>query len=171
MALSQVRDDFQQASQKRVRAPGACLLTLEYRMRKELIERLRDATEGPRMLMNEAATMLEADAQPAVPQEHDLHNAIMNIQATPDKTAGVNFQLAYKMGHRDARHAAAELALASSQQRPRLTDAEIHELLVSEIYPNFAAMVRAVEKKLGLKPCDVGGDDFFSHERKFKGPF
>ncbi len=37
-------------------------------MRKELIERLRDATEGPRMLMNEAATMLEADA-PAVPQE------------------------------------------------------------------------------------------------------
>ena len=37
-------------------------------MRKELIERLRDATEGPRMLMNEAATTLEADA-PAVPQE------------------------------------------------------------------------------------------------------
>ena len=36
--------------------------------RKELIERLRDATEGPRMLMNEAATTLEADA-PAVPQE------------------------------------------------------------------------------------------------------
>ena len=119
-------------------------------MRKELIERLRDyAYEGdPLYLMEQAADMLEADAQPAVPQEHDLHNAIMNIQATPDKTAGVNFQLAYKMGHRDARHAAAELALASSQQRPRLTDAEIHELLVSEIYPNFAAMVRAVEKKV-----------------------
>lgn len=37
-------------------------------MRKELIERLRDATEGPRMLMAQAADMLEADA-PAVPQE------------------------------------------------------------------------------------------------------
>ena len=33
-------------------------------MRKELIERLRDATEGPRMLMGEAADMLEADAVP-----------------------------------------------------------------------------------------------------------
>lgn len=33
-------------------------------MRKELIERLRDATEGPRMLMNEAADMLEADVVP-----------------------------------------------------------------------------------------------------------
>lgn len=32
--------------------------------RKELIERLRDATEGPRMLINEAADMLEADAVP-----------------------------------------------------------------------------------------------------------
>ena len=32
--------------------------------RKELIERLRDATEGPRMLMGEAADMLEADAVP-----------------------------------------------------------------------------------------------------------
>ena len=32
--------------------------------RKKLIERLRDATEGPRMLMGEAADMLEADAVP-----------------------------------------------------------------------------------------------------------
>ncbi len=32
--------------------------------RKELIARLRDATEGPRMLMGEAADMLEADAVP-----------------------------------------------------------------------------------------------------------
>lgn len=40
----------------------------------------------------------------------DLHDAILNLNATPDKTAGANFVLAYKMGHRDARHAAAELA-------------------------------------------------------------
>ena len=32
-------------------------------MRKELIARLRDATEGPRMLINEAADMLEADGK------------------------------------------------------------------------------------------------------------
>ena len=99
--------------------------------------------------------MLEADA-PAVPQEHDLHNAIMNIQATPDKTAGVNFQLAYKMGHRDARHAAAELALASSQQRPRLTDAEIIDL--------------AVETNLGrkLKPLGLDTGEVFYTDASYK---
>ena len=100
--------------------------------------------------MNKTDT-LEADA-PAVPQEHDLHNAIMNIQATPDKTAGVNFQLAYKMGHRDARHAAAELALASSQQRPRLTDAEIEDF--ADASTGYSRMIdikyfaRAIEKKV-----------------------
>ena len=39
--------------------------------RKELIARLRDATEGPRMLINEAADMLEADA-PAIPKTWHL---------------------------------------------------------------------------------------------------
>ena len=99
--------------------------------------------------MNKTDT-LEADA-PAVPQEHDLHNAIMNIQATPDKTAGVNFQLAYKMGHRDARHAAAELALASSQQRPRLTDAEILTLWAQTYVERGTSGIefaRAIEKKV-----------------------
>ena len=40
-------------------------------MRKELIARLRDATEGPRMLMAQAADMLEADA-PAIPKTWHL---------------------------------------------------------------------------------------------------
>ena len=39
----------------------------------------------------------------------DLHNAIMNIQATPGMLAD-EYVSAYKMGHKDARHAAAELA-------------------------------------------------------------
>lgn len=44
-------------------------------------------------------------------------------------------------------------------------------ILENEFYPNAATLVRAVEKKLGLKPCDISAEDFFSHERKFKGPF
>ena len=44
-------------------------------MRKELIERLRDATEGPRMLMGEAADMLEADGK---------------LQSNPDMVAFVD---------------------------------------------------------------------------------
>ena len=43
----------------------------------------------------------------------ELHNAVMNIPAVPPKDANINQVMSYKIGHRDARHAAAELALAS----------------------------------------------------------
>lgn len=43
--------------------------------------------------------------------------------------------------------------------------------LENEFYPNAVTIIRAVEEKLGLAPIDVSGDDFFSHERRFKGPF
>lgn len=51
----------------------------------------------------------------------DLHDAILNLPSTPDKTAGANFVLAYKIGHRDARHAAAELVVAAPEQEPANT--------------------------------------------------
>ena len=116
-------------------------------MRKELIERMRDATEGPRMLINEAADMLEAEGtetnfgtMPAVPQEpvailnhaHGVH-AIrsVNIAGLPDGE--------YKL-------------FAAPQQQPRLTDAEIDALGAGNNYPgtvpgmrNFA---RAIEQKV-----------------------
>jgi len=66
--------------------------------------------------------------QPVITHAKYLHNAIMNLTATPDKTARVNFQLAYKIGHREARHAAAELVIAAPQESAEpieLTDAEI----------------------------------------------
>lgn len=40
-----------------------------------------------------------------------LHNEIMNIQCDPDPTLSVRADVGYKMGHRDARHAAARLSL------------------------------------------------------------
>lgn len=43
--------------------------------------------------------------------------------------------------------------------------------LENEFYPNAAHIVRAVEKKLGLAPSDLSDEDFYSHERKFRGPF
>ena len=55
-------------STRRIRKSALGTSTCRTQLRAELIERLRDATEGPRMLINEAADMLEADAQ-AVPQE------------------------------------------------------------------------------------------------------
>jgi pyruvate dehydrogenase E1 component beta subunit len=43
--------------------------------------------------------------------------------------------------------------------------------LENEFYPNAVTIVRAVEKMLDLSPTDLSKDDFYSHERRFKGPF
>lgn len=43
--------------------------------------------------------------------------------------------------------------------------------LESEFYPNAETLVREIEKKLHLAPCDLSDEKFFSHEHKFKGPF
>ncbi|SEQ89760.1 Protein of unknown function [Azotobacter beijerinckii] len=44
------------------------------------------------------------------PPVQSLHDEIMRLPCTPPRDANVNQMLAYKSGHRDARHAAAELA-------------------------------------------------------------
>lgn len=49
-----------------------------------------------------------------------LHNKIMNIECDTKEILGINLILAYKSGHRSARHAAAELVLK--------TDTEINKL-------------------------------------------
>ncbi len=41
----------------------------------------------------------------------------------------------------------------------------------NEFYPNAVNIVRAVEKQLGLSETDFTGEEFYSHERRFKGPF
>ncbi len=38
-------------------------------------------------------------------------------------------------------------------------------------YPNAIDIIRAIEKKLGLPTTDVSGEDFYSYENKFRGPF
>lgn len=43
--------------------------------------------------------------------------------------------------------------------------------LENEFYPNAVSIIRAVERKLGLSPTDLGGENFYSHENRFKGPF
>lgn len=43
--------------------------------------------------------------------------------------------------------------------------------LENEFYPNAEKIVRAVEDMLELSPTDLSGEEFFSHERRFKGPF
>lgn len=43
--------------------------------------------------------------------------------------------------------------------------------LENEFYPNAINIIRAVENKLRLSPTDLTGEEFYSHENRFKGPF
>lgn len=43
--------------------------------------------------------------------------------------------------------------------------------LENEFYPNAKNIIREVEDMLGLKPISFDGIEFYSHEKKFKGPF
>ena len=43
--------------------------------------------------------------------------------------------------------------------------------LENEFYPNAVDIIRAIEEKLGRDPIDLSEEDFYSHERRFKGPF
>lgn len=43
--------------------------------------------------------------------------------------------------------------------------------LENEFYPNAIDIIRAVERKLGLSDTDLSGEEFYSYENKFRGPF
>ena len=43
--------------------------------------------------------------------------------------------------------------------------------LENEFYTNAVDIIRAIEATLGLSPTDLAGEDFYSYENKFKGPF
>ena len=43
--------------------------------------------------------------------------------------------------------------------------------LENAFYPNAVDIIRAIEKKLKLKKTDLSGEEFYSWENRFKGPF
>jgi pyruvate/2-oxoglutarate/acetoin dehydrogenase E1 component len=43
--------------------------------------------------------------------------------------------------------------------------------LENAFYPNAGTLVRAVERTLKLPPGDLSSENFYSHERRFTGPF
>jgi pyruvate dehydrogenase E1 component beta subunit len=43
--------------------------------------------------------------------------------------------------------------------------------LENEFYPNAKKIVRQVENVLGLREIDLSNEVFYSHEKRFKGPF
>lgn len=60
-----------------------------------------------------------------------LHNDIMNIPANSDvENYPDNLRLAYKVGHRDARHAAAEMALKADSKIEKFAES-LHRMTCS----------------------------------------
>ena len=43
--------------------------------------------------------------------------------------------------------------------------------LENKFYPNAIDIIQMIEAKLELRPTDLSGEEFYSHENKFKGPF
>lgn len=43
--------------------------------------------------------------------------------------------------------------------------------LENRFYTNAADIIRSAEKMLGLGPLDLSGEEFYSYEKRFKGPF
>ncbi|HEY59172.1 MAG TPA: alpha-ketoacid dehydrogenase subunit beta [Anaerolineae bacterium] len=43
--------------------------------------------------------------------------------------------------------------------------------LENEFYSNAIDIIREIERKLDLSPTDISGEEFYTHEKKFKGPF
>lgn len=43
--------------------------------------------------------------------------------------------------------------------------------LENEFYPNAVKIIRLVEKMLKLSPTDLSKEEFYNHEKRFKGPF
>lgn len=44
-------------------------------------------------------------------------------------------------------------------------------ILENEFYPNAVTIIRAIEQEFVLAPSNLEGEDFYSHENRFKGPF
>jgi hypothetical protein len=73
-----------------------------------------------------------------------LHNEIMNLPTKHDNRDG---SIAYKTGHRDARHASAELSLKYERYIERLEELadELHDSLISGVVD-----LNVIKKECGL---------------------
>lgn len=43
--------------------------------------------------------------------------------------------------------------------------------LENKFYPNAIDIIKSIESKLGLQPTDLSKEEFYSYEKRFKGPF
>lgn len=75
----------------------------------------------------------------------DLHSAIMNLPCHHNRDSSDAYSKGYAWGHRDARHAAAELATPAQARITELEEAlnDLLDLVQWLVSPHSPAMVRA----------------------------
>jgi hypothetical protein len=108
-----------------------------------------------------------------------LHDQIMHLPCTPPKDANVNQAISYRAGHRDARHAAAELAAAYEADAPvavpdgfTIVPAEptpdmlIQMLGYEDDRDCYRAMIEAAPNPPALKPRNNHGIDAHYFHKK-----
>jgi acetoin:2,6-dichlorophenolindophenol oxidoreductase subunit beta len=81
--------------------------------------------------------------------------------------SGFSAELAARIGHRCFGQLKAPIERIGFAQTPCPTVRELE----NEFYPNAKTIVRRIEAMLGLEEADLTNEDFFSHERRFRGPF
>lgn len=97
---------------------AACAILYDLNDRRGIKHALREIDNDVRAEIVESFTKYierAARATPVSPAQPDLHSAIMNLPCNAGRAIAMNgaSMQAYKQGHRDARHAAAELVAAS----------------------------------------------------------
>lgn len=81
--------------------------------------------------------------------------------------SGFSAELAARIGERCFGQLKAPIRRIGFAHTPCPTVRELE----NEFYPNAKTIVREIEMMLGLEQADLGSEDFFSHERRFRGPF
>lgn len=87
-----------------------------------------------------------------------LHDKIMRMPCTPPNDANINQALSYKSGHRDARHAAAELAAAheaDAQQATPVAEEIENALGYSRNFATAKPNIGRTEKEHILGLCNL----------------
>lgn len=100
----------------------------------------------------------------------DLHNAIMALPCTPGMLHE-SMHRAYEFGHRDARHAAAELAISAPGQKPFLYQNPMHPEQVSfRRVPNWRELFTRPQPVI-KDAAELTDDDIDAIGVEFRGDY
>ncbi len=110
---------------------------------------------GPQAVVGEAIAWARSETRPCIVADNDW----------PD--CGFGAEVAARVSEKCFGQLHAPVTRISFAATPCPTV----RVLENAFYPNAATIIRAAEAQLDLPPTDLSREDFYSHERRFTGPF